>query len=71
MNTNTKQLTNREKEILQLLASGVYNSEIAQKLNISISTVQNHAHKIYKKLGVRNRTEAARKFQEQKPNYKK
>lgn len=64
MNFIHKILTNRENEICNLLAKGLYNREIAEKLNISISTVQNHIHKIYKKLGVRNRTEAVGKLRE-------
>ncbi len=49
-------LTPREKEILRLLATGSSNSQIAQKLVISIYTVKNHVHNILEKLGIDNRT---------------
>ncbi len=51
-------LTPREMEILQLLADGLDNSAIAQKLVITKRTVQNHISNIYSKLGVESRTEA-------------
>ena len=53
-------LTERELEVLRLLAQGILNKEIAQTLNISLGTVRFHTSNIYKKLGVSNRTEAAR-----------
>ena len=52
-------LTDREKQILQLLAAGLTNREIAEELVISPETVKKHAGNIYGKLGVNNRTEAA------------
>lgn len=54
-------LSNRENEILQLLAKGLLYKEIADKLSISTSTVRQHIHKIYEKLHVQNRTEAINK----------
>ena len=54
-------LSNRENEILQLLAKGLLYKEIADQLSISISTVRQHIHKIYEKLHVQNRTEALNK----------
>jgi LuxR family transcriptional regulator, maltose regulon positive regulatory protein len=51
-------LTQRELEILDLLASGLTNREIATRLFISQQTVKKHAGNIYGKLGVRRRTEA-------------
>jgi NarL family two-component system response regulator LiaR len=51
-------LTKREEEILELLTAGKLNKEIADKLHISIDTVKKHLKNIYKKLDVRNRTEA-------------
>ena len=54
-----KALTERENNVLQLLAQGIPNKEIAQALNISLGTVRFHASNIYMKLGVSNRTEAA------------
>lgn len=52
-------LTKREHEILVLISSGKYNSEIAHKLGISERTVKNHLYSIYKKLEVNDRTQAA------------
>ena len=52
------QLTPREQEVLQLLAAGLQNKEIAQRLSIALPTVKNHVHKILDKLKVRRRREA-------------
>lgn len=52
-------LTDREKEVLQLLALGKSNSEIAQELYISINTVTRHLTNIFLKTDTRNRVEAA------------
>ena len=54
-------LSNRENEILQLLAKGLLYKEIADTLAISTGTVRQHIHKIYEKLHVQNRTEAINK----------
>ncbi|TAL42745.1 MAG: response regulator transcription factor [Chitinophagaceae bacterium] len=54
-------LSNRENEILQLLAKGLLYKEIAEQLKISVSTVRQHIHHIYEKLHVQNRTEAINK----------
>ena len=51
-------LTDREKEVLKLLVLGKSNTNIADKLSISLSTVKFHVAKIYQKLGVNNRAEA-------------
>lgn len=51
-------LTNREVQVLQLIAHGYQYNEVADQLNISIHTVGNHNRNIYRKLGVRSRTEA-------------
>lgn len=51
-------LSAREQEILELVAAGLTNQEIADKLVISPETVKKHSGNIYAKLGVRNRTEA-------------
>jgi DNA-binding NarL/FixJ family response regulator len=51
-------LTEREKEILDLLAQGYLYKEIAEELFISKLTVKKHIHNIYEKLQVQNRTEA-------------
>jgi LuxR family maltose regulon positive regulatory protein len=57
-------LTGREQEILELLAAGLTNPEIAEELVISPGTVKKHAGNIYGKLGVHSRTEAAARARE-------
>lgn len=53
-------LTERESQVLQLLAHGLANKQIALALNISEHTVKFHVSSIYSKLGATNRTEAVR-----------
>jgi DNA-binding NarL/FixJ family response regulator len=55
-------LTPREHEVLQLLASGDLYKEIADQLRISITTVNAHVRRIYEKLHVRSRGQAVAKF---------
>lgn len=57
----TSNLTQREREVLELLAQGLTDKEIAAKLNISQPTVRYHLKHTYDKLHVRSRTEAALK----------
>lgn len=57
-------LSNREKEVLQLLAQGFDNKEIATRLVIAEQTVKNHVSIIYSKLGVHDRLQAYRKAKE-------
>jgi DNA-binding NarL/FixJ family response regulator len=52
------ELTDREREILQLIAQGQSNSEIAERLMLSIKTVQNHVSNIFSKLQVADRAQA-------------
>ncbi len=52
-------LSERELEVLYLIAEGLSNREIAQKLYLSHNTVKGHARNIYGKLGVNSRTQAA------------
>ena len=53
------QLSEREREVLRLLASGLTNSEIAKTLFLSEGTVKNYVSMIFSKLGVADRTQAA------------
>ena len=52
-------LTERELEVLKLLALGKTNKEIAQQLFVAPGTIKAHTASIYRKLDVTNRTEAA------------
>jgi LuxR family maltose regulon positive regulatory protein len=51
-------LSDRELEVLGLIAKGLTNKEIGMRLNISLSTVKGHTTNIYGKLGVKSRTQA-------------
>ena len=53
-------LTARETEVLQLIAQGLANKQVALKLNISEHTVKFHLSSLYAKLNVSSRTEAIR-----------
>ena len=53
-------LSERQHEVLQLLASGARNQEIADQLFLSLRTVKFHVENLYRNLGVRTRTEAVR-----------
>ena len=55
------QVSDREFEVLQLLAEGLSNKEIAQRLFVSVNTVKTHINRLYDKLGVSRRTQAVRK----------
>jgi ATP/maltotriose-dependent transcriptional regulator MalT len=57
-------LSERELEVLTLLASGRTNSEIARDLFVSVGTVKSHTGNIYRKLGARNRAEALARARE-------
>jgi LuxR family transcriptional regulator, maltose regulon positive regulatory protein len=57
-------LSEREGEVLQLLAHGASNLEIAQELVITIDTVKRHVSHIFSKLGVQNRVQAVRQARE-------
>ena len=56
-------LSDREREVLDLIASGATNREIAAALHISPWTVKEYTGGVYRKLGVRNRTEAVQRAQ--------
>ncbi len=59
-------LSERELEVLNLLASGRTNSEIARDLFISVGTIKSHTGNIYRKLDVKNRAEALARAREVK-----
>lgn len=54
-------LSQREYEVLKLIAEGLTNKEIATNLFVSINTVKSHIQKIFEKLEVQNRTQAIAK----------
>jgi two-component system response regulator DesR len=58
------QLSVREREVLDLIATGATNREIADRLFLSPHTVKEHTSAVYRKLAVRNRAEAVRQAQE-------
>ena len=57
-NLDQKKLSEREREILELLSQGLSNKAIASRLYISVRTVEGHLDKLYAHLGVHSRTEA-------------
>lgn len=52
-------LTGRERQVLDLLARGLSNKEIAQTLNLAAPTVKNHVHHLFEKLNAKSRVEIA------------
>lgn len=57
-------LTERELEVLRLLAAGFTNQEIGNQLFLALGTVKKHSYTIYQKLGVKNRIQAVEKSRE-------
>ena len=55
-------LTEREQQILSLLAEGLLYKEIGERLGITVGTIKQHIHRMYEKLHVQNRTEAVNRF---------
>jgi two-component system, NarL family, response regulator LiaR len=55
---NNLNLSKRELEVLQLMAEGLSNHEIAERLYVSLSTVKTHSRNLFEKLGVARRTQA-------------
>ncbi len=66
LSAGVETLSEREREVLQLVAHGHTNSQVAQQLHISQNTVKHHLKNIYKHLSVTNRTEASRWFHQQR-----
>lgn len=58
------ELTEKEKEVLSFIVEGFLYKEIAGKLNVTIDSIKKHAHNIYEKLQVRNRSEVIKKYME-------
>jgi DNA-binding CsgD family transcriptional regulator len=57
-------ISKREYEVLELMAQGFSNQEIADKLFVSLSTVKTHSSNLFAKLGAKRRTEAIRRAKE-------
>ena len=53
-------LSDRERQVLEMIAGGATNKEIAERLYLSPHTIKDHTSTLYRKLGARNRTEAIR-----------
>lgn len=62
-------ITNRERQVIPLIADGFSNKEIAQKLHLSVCTVKSHIHNIFTKLALKKRVQIA-KFAYQSEYYK-
>lgn len=56
--TNPDELTPREVEVLELIAAGQSNQDIADQLHISMATVKTHVNRVFSKTGVRDRAQA-------------
>lgn len=57
-------ISDRELEVLQLMAQGLSNQEIANKLFLSLHTIKTHSSNLYSKLNVKRRTQAIQKARE-------
>ena len=62
LSTGPGELTERERQVLELVAEGLSNAEIGRRLSISAKTASVHVSAILRKLGARNRIEAAQRF---------
>jgi two-component system, NarL family, response regulator LiaR len=58
---NKLRLSKRELEVLQLMAEGLSNQEIAERLFVSLNTIKTHSSKVLEKLDVERRTQAVEK----------
>lgn len=61
INLQTTRISKRELEVLQLIAKGLTNQQIADALFVSLNTVKTHTSKLFEKLGVSRRTQAIEK----------
>lgn len=59
-----RNISKRELEVLELMAQGLANQEIADKLFVSLNTVKTHSSNLFSKLEVRRRTQAIQKAKE-------
>jgi ATP/maltotriose-dependent transcriptional regulator MalT len=57
-------ISKREHEVLELMANGFSNQEIADKLFVSVNTIKTHSANLFLKLEVRRRTQAVQKGKE-------
>jgi LuxR family maltose regulon positive regulatory protein len=62
--TLVEPLTDRELEVLRLMAAGRSNAEIAQALVVAVSTIKTHVNRIFGKLGASSRTQAVARARE-------
>lgn len=67
--SNQLPVSDRELELLTLLAKGLLYKEIADQLGIAVGTVKQHIHRIYDRLHVTNRTEAINLYNNRKDNF--
>ncbi|MDF9406862.1 response regulator transcription factor [Pelotomaculum isophthalicicum JI] len=70
MKDDNKNLTPREDEILKYLSQGLSNKEISAKTHLAVDTVKTHLRSIYRKMGVKSRSQAISEIVKQRGNFK-